>query len=148
MYCGCPDVFHDGQHFYVEVNCLPMTINKSNLSLHVFQTVLSIWDIGARFKGYKGTGDEQTDRGVSRVSHTGVMLLLLVRCTCFSAGITGMTCREVADTSLSDLAGLAQYCSSRLRSQLRKQHSSTIPRFWVRRLFPLLVGLPEEEQNK
>lgn len=68
--------------------------------------------------------------------------------TCFSAGITGMTCREVADTSLSDLAGLAQYCSSRLRSQLRKQHSSTIPRFWARLLFPLLVGLPEEEDNK
>lgn len=68
--------------------------------------------------------------------------------TCFSAGITGMTCREVADTSLSDLAGLAQYCSISLRSQLRKQHSSTIPRFWVRRLLPLLVGLPEEEHNK
>lgn len=59
-----------------------------------------------------------------------------------------MTCREVADTSLSDLAGLAQYCSISLRSQLRKQHSSTIPRFWVRRLLPLLVGLPEEEHNR
>lgn len=69
-------------------------------------------------------------------------------CTCFSAGITGMTCREVADTSLSDLTGLAQYCSISLRSQLRKQHSSTIPRFWVRRLLPLLVGLPGEEHNK
>lgn len=97
---------------------------------------------------HKDASDERTDRGVSSVSHTGVLLLLLVRCTCFSAGITGMTCREVADTSLSDLAGLAQYCSSRLRSQLRKQHSSTIPRFWERRLFPLLVGLPEEEHNK
>lgn len=59
-----------------------------------------------------------------------------------------MTCREVADTSLSDLAGLAQYCSSRLRSQLRKQHSSTIPRFWERLLFPLLVGLPEGAQQE
>lgn len=59
-----------------------------------------------------------------------------------------MTCSEVADTSLSDLAGLAQYCSSRLRSQLRKQHSSTIPRFWERLLFPLLVGLPEGAQQE
>lgn len=73
---------------------------------------------------------------------------VLVLRTCFSAGITGMTCREVADTSLSDLAGLAQYCSSRLRSQLRKQHSSTIPRFWERLLLPLLVGLPEGAQQE
>lgn len=88
----------------------------------------------------------QIEMGTGIVSHTGV--LLLMRRTCFSAGITGMTCREVADTSLSDLAGLAQYCSSRLRSQLRKQHSSTIPRFWVRRLLPLLVGLPEGKHSE
>lgn len=53
-----------------------------------------------------------------------------------------MTCRDVAETSLSDLAGLAQYCSRRARLQLLKQHSSTIPRFWERRLFVLLVGRP------
>lgn len=62
--------------------------------------------------------------------------------TCFNVGITGMTCRDVAETSLSDLAGLAQYCSRRARLQLLKQHSSTIPRFWERRLFVLLVGRP------
>lgn len=89
----------------------------------------------------------QIETGISTISHTGVLLLSLRR-TCFSAGIMGMTCTEVADTSLSDLTGLAQYCSSRLRSQLRKQHSSTIPRFWVRRLLPLLVGLPEEKHRK
>lgn len=68
--------------------------------------------------------------------------------TCFNAGITGMTCRDVAETSLSDLAGLAQYCSRRARLQLLKQHSSTIPRFWERRLFDLLVGRPAEIQMK
>lgn len=68
--------------------------------------------------------------------------------TCFNAGITGMTCRDVAETSLSDLAGLAQYCSSRARLQLLKQHSSTIPRFWGRRLFDLLVGRPVGKQMK
>lgn len=86
-------------------------------------------------------GQIEVETGI--VSHTGV--LLLMRRTCFSG--TGMTCREVADTSLSDLPGLAQYCSSRLRSQLRKQHSSTIPRFWVRRLLPLL-GLPEKKHSE
>lgn len=40
---------------------------------------------------------------------------------------TGTSCKFVAETSLSDFAGLAQYCSSRSKSQLRKQHSSTIP---------------------
>lgn len=74
-------------------------------------------------------------------------VVVAVTHTCFNGGITGTTCREVADTSLSDLAGLAQYCSRRLRSQLRKQHSSTIPRFWVRLVFPLLVGLPEEKHR-
>lgn len=74
--------------------------------------------------------------------------MLLFGRTCFSAGVMGMTCREVADTSLSDLAGLAQYCSNKLRSQLRKQHSSTIPRFWERLLLPLLVGLPEEKHSR
>lgn len=59
-----------------------------------------------------------------------------------------MTCRDVAETSLSDLAGLAQYCSSRARLQLLKQHSSTIPRFWERRLFDLLVGRPAGIQIK
>lgn len=68
--------------------------------------------------------------------------------TCFNAGITGMTCGDVAETSLSDLAGLAQYCSRRARLQLLKQHSSTIPRFWERRLFDLLVGRPAEIQMK
>lgn len=91
--------------------------------------------------------ERQIKTRFNTVSHTGVLLLLLRR-TCFSAGIMGMACREVADTSLSDLAGLAQYCSSRLRSQLRKQHSSTIPRFGMRRLLPLLVGLPEEKHSK
>ncbi len=70
------------------------------------------------------------------------------QCTWFNAGITGMTCGDVAETSLSDLAGLAQYCSRRARLQLLKQHSSTIPRFWERRLFDLLVGRPAEIQMK
>lgn len=112
----------------------------------LYSRVSDIGTIGSEVNG--GTGDGRTDRaGISTISHTGLLLLLLRR-TCFSAGITGMTCREVADTSLSDLAGLAQYCSSRLRSQLRKQHSSTIPRVWGRRLLPLLVGLPEEKYKK
>lgn len=93
----------------------------------------------------RDTYGQVKDRGgqvglVSWFSHTGR--------TCLSVGTMGMICREVADTSLSDLAGLAQYCSNRLRSQLRKQHSSTIPRFWERLLLDLLVGLPAERERK
>ena len=52
--------------------------------------------------------------------------------------LTGSTVVE-ADTSLSDLAGVAQQVSSRARSQLRKQHSSTMPRL---RRFMRLDGRP------
>ena len=85
--------------------------------------------------------DDWKMEGEERVEVVEEVLVLLAS-TCFSGGIMGMPCRALAETSRSDLAGFAQYCSSKLRSQLRKQHSSTMPRFWVRRLLVRLVGRP------
>lgn len=61
-------------------------------------------------------------------------------CSLLTLLSAGRPDREVAERSRSDLTDLAQYVSSRARSQLRKQHSSTMPRL-IRRLFRP-TGLP------